>query len=93
MIVVSMADFNANFRTYNEPVRIEENGKTLGKFIPSGFSFFSRLFTKKDDTVDGVHRPTRRLKAALHESRLMEKHPERYKTYKNPQELWSELGL
>ena len=48
---------------------------------------------KKDDTIDGVHRPSRSLKAALRESKRMEKHPERYKTYDNPKELWDELGL
>lgn len=93
MLVVSMAEFNNNIRSYNEPVQIEENGVTIGKFIPAESNFFSRLFSRKDDTVDGIHRPTRQLKAALRESKRMEKHPERYKSYNNPQELWDELGL
>ena len=93
MLVVSMSDFNNNVRSYTEPVQIEENGITLGKFIPKKAGFFSRLFSKKDNTIDGVYRPSRSLKAALRESKRMEKHPERYKTYDSPKELWDELGL
>ena len=93
MQAVSISDFNNNFRIYNTPVQIVENGIKIGKFIPQKSGFFARLFAKKDDTVDGIHRPTRRLKAAFREAKKMEKHPERYKTYNSPQELWDELGL
>ena len=43
--------------------------------------------------MDGVRRPSRQLRAALRESKRMEKHPERYKTYKNIDELYEELGI
>ncbi len=93
MQAVSISDFNTNFRSYDIPVQIVENGIKIGKFIPSKSSFFARLFAKKNNIADGELRPTRRLKAALRESKKMEKHPERYKTYNTPQELWDELGL
>ena len=48
---------------------------------------------KKDDTIDGVHSPSRSLKAALRESKRMEKHPERYKTYNSIDEVFDELGI
>ncbi|MBO4728135.1 MAG: hypothetical protein J5631_06940 [Spirochaetaceae bacterium] len=91
MLVVSVSDFNNNLRTYNEPVLIEENGVNIGKFIPAKTRFFSRLFRRKDDTIDGIHRPSRRLKAALRESKKMEKHPEKYKRYSNLDEMWADL--
>ena len=96
MLVISMSDFNNNARLYNEPVQIEENGVTIGSFIPAQSGFFSRLrglFSKKDDTIDGVHRPSRQLKAALRESKRMEKHPEKYKSYNDLGELFEELGI
>lgn len=93
MLVVSLADFVSNDEYKAVPCRIMDNGVEIGTFIPARKGLFSRFFAKKDDTVDGVRRPTRQLKAALRESNRMAKHPERYKSYDTPQELWEELGL
>ena len=96
MLVVSLADFAANPSKYAEPVQIENNGVTLGNFMPASTGFFARLFAslfaKKDDTVDGVHRPSRQLKAALREAKYMEKHPEKYKGYTDLDEMWADLN-
>ncbi len=99
MLVVSLADFSANPQKYkNEPFCVMENGEkwtVLPEKAPLSklFNFFSRIFSHKDDTLDGVHRPSRQLKAALRESKYMEKHPEKYKAYKNIDELFDELGI
>ena len=93
MLIVTPEDFSANIKTYDQPVQIEENGNVIGQFFPKGTSFFAKLFSKKDHTVDEVRRPSRQLRAALRESKRMEKHPERYKTYKNIDELYEELGI
>ncbi|MBO6099707.1 MAG: hypothetical protein J6P07_00020 [Spirochaetaceae bacterium] len=93
MLVISMADFKAEPVKYTDkPFTIEDSGY---KWIvrPVHENFFTRLFSKKDDTIDGVHKPSRQLKAALRESKRMEKHPEKYKTYDNIQELFDELGI
>ena len=101
MLVVSLADFSANPNRYkNEPFCVIENGekwtvlpeKALSP-LAKLFNFFTRIFSHKDDTIDGVHRPSRQLKAALRESKYMEKHPEKYKAYKNIDELFDELGI
>ncbi len=93
MLTVSVSDFNNNFEKYqNTPCCIENDGVQIGKFIPFKSSFFARFFNRKDDTVDGIHRPTRRLKAALRESKRMEKHPERYKGYTDLDEMWADLN-
>ena len=54
-------------------------------------NFFTRLFSAKDDTIDGMHKPSRQLKAALRESKKMEKHPEKFKRYSNLDEMWADL--
>ena len=93
MLIVTPEDFSANIKTYDQPVQIEENGNVIGQFFPKGTSFFAKLFSKKDHTVDGVRRPSRQLRAALRESKRMEKHPERYKEYATHEDLLEELGI
>ena len=91
MIVVSMADFNAEPTKYTDkPFTIEDSGY---KWIvrPVRENFFTRIFSTKDDTIDGMHKPSRQLKAALRESKKMEKHPEKYKRYSNLDEMWADL--
>ena len=73
MQVVSVSDFNNNFRSYDIPVQIVENGIKIGKYIPSRSSFFARFFSKKKNNSDGELRPTGRLRAALRESKRMMK--------------------
>ena len=99
MLVVSMSDFTNNFGAYFGNVKqtpflvVDENGKELAEVRAPRKSILSRLFEKKDDTIDGIHKPSRALKAALRESKRMEKHPERYKSYNNLGELFEELGI
>ena len=94
MLVVSMAEFANNPSAYENQslFGIDINGK---RWIvrPARTNFFSRLFKKKNEIIDGVHKPSRQLRAALRESKRIEKHPEKYKSYNDPQELWDELGL
>ena len=91
MLVVSLSEFVANDEYKAMPCRIMDNGVEIGRFIPVKHGFFSRLFCKKNDTVDGIRRPTRQLKAALRESKHMEKHPEKYKRYTDLDEMWADL--
>ena len=93
MTVVSLADFASNSVNKSAPCRIVDNGVEIGKFVPTKQNLIVRLFARKDDTIDGVHRPTRQLKAALRESKYMEKHPEKYKSYNNIDEVFAELGI
>lgn len=82
MVVISMTDFINNPKYKSAPCHIVDNGIEIGTFFP-----------KKDDTIDGIHKPSRQLKAALRESKRMEKHPERYKTYNDLGEVFEELGI
>lgn len=93
MVVISMADFINNPKYKSAPCRIVENGIEIGTFFPKKESFLKRFFSKKDNTIDGIHKPSRQLKAALRESKRMEKHPERYKTYNDLGEVFEELGI
>ncbi len=65
MLVVSMSDIANNPGSYFGNVRqapflvVDGNGKEFAEVHAPRKSIFSRLFEKKDDTIDGVHKPSR----------------------------------
>jgi hypothetical protein len=85
MLVVSPADFKDNFRTYREPVRIEENGVTLGKFIPKTINVSTLLFRKQEK------KPSKELLAAIKEAEELERNPNT-KRYTDMAEMWADLN-